>query len=209
MAQPIIIFGGSGFIGQAVCYEAIKRQIPVISISKHGKPRQTKPWMSHPLMTWKAIDIFSTDSWHIDIANSIGCINLIGILVENKRHGITYQKMIVNTNEQISSVADTYHKPYVFLSAKVGPPSYTAAKKQAEREAMTKKNTVTIIRSGLVTTKKAPIKYAQGIIIKAATHCPVTQSIAEKAYPVSINTLAPVIINSIHHKKSTLITDIR
>ena len=50
MKAPIIIFGGSGFIGQAACQEAINRQLPVISISKHGKPKKEELWMSSPLI---------------------------------------------------------------------------------------------------------------------------------------------------------------
>ncbi|MEG0254848.1 NAD-dependent epimerase/dehydratase family protein [Vagococcus sp.] len=209
MTQSIIVFGGSGFIGQAVCKEAIKRNISVISISKHGKPKTDELWLSHHLITWLAIDIFQDDSWEKYLTPGVTCINLIGILFEQKKKGLTYDKMIVLSNHLISEKAEINQTPYIFLSAKAGPCGYIKAKKKAETELLKRKNPTIIIRSGLVTTKRRPFVYTQGMMIKTASHLPFVKRTAEKIYPTPLKTLVAVILNEAITPSFKIIEDIR
>ncbi|HCM89539.1 MULTISPECIES: hypothetical protein [Vagococcus] len=209
MRAPLIIFGGSGFIGQGVCQEAINREIPVISISKHGKPTEAELWMSSPLITWLSIDIFKDDSWKNYISSETSCINLIGIFFENKKKGLTYEKLIVQANHLISEEAQFKHAPYLFLSAKVGPFGYIEAKRKAEAELFQKNNPTIIIRSGLVTTKKRPFVYTQGVVIKVAAHLPFIKKTATKAFPVPLKKLAVTIVNESFNSSHKIIEDIR
>lgn len=42
--KPLIVFGGNGFVGSAVCAAAVARDVPVVSVSRSGAPPpQTKP----------------------------------------------------------------------------------------------------------------------------------------------------------------------
>lgn len=208
MAATLIIFGGSGFIGQALCKEALNRHMSVVSISKHGKPKSNDKWMSNPLITWCAIDVFKDDSWKYYLSSDTCCINLIGILFENKKKGLTYDKMIVEANRLISTEAEKKNCPYLFLSAKGGPCGYVKAKKAAEESLFDKNNPTIIIRSGLVTTKERPFAYIQGLLIKGATYVPLLKSIVKTVYPTSLNSLVHQILNEISEPSYKLISDI-
>ena len=211
MTQTIVIFGGSGFIGQALCQEAIKQSISVISISKHGRPKNNEFWMDHPLITWVSMDILETNQWQTLIEPSTPCINLIGILFENKRKGLTYERMIVQANQRISQEAEKKQCPYVFLSAKGGPRQYVAAKKQAEQDLMTHTHPVIIIRSGLVVTKESPLRYFQGLGIKAVSHLPVIKKLAQPVYPTSLDNLVQTILKEVTqpNQQHKIINDLR
>lgn len=209
MKQAIVVFGGSGFVGQGICQEAIKRRLPVISISRHGKPRKEQPWMSHPLITWVQADIFNEDTWSGYLDNSLGCINLIGILFENKRKGLTYQRLIVDANHVIANACERAQIPYLFISAKTGPCGYLAAKKQAEHDLFQLTNPIIIIRPGLVVTKQKPLKWLQGVGIKCASHLPLVNHLADDAYPVPLQRLAADSINYLQRGTSTIVADIK
>ncbi|MGX7023945.1 NAD-dependent epimerase/dehydratase family protein [Vagococcus hydrophili] len=209
MKPTFVVFGGSGFIGQAVCQEVINRNLPVVSISKHGKPREEELWMSSPLITWLSIDIFKDNSWKQYISDKTCCINLIGIFFENRKKGLTYDKMILLANQLISDEAEEKQAPYLFLSAKAGPCGYIEAKKKAEADLFMKKNQTIIIRSGLVTTKKRPFVYTQGVAIKISTHLPIIKRTANKVYPVPLKHLVTTIINESLAPSHKIIEDIR
>ncbi|MEG0285881.1 MAG: NAD-dependent epimerase/dehydratase family protein [Vagococcus sp.] len=209
MMIQLVVFGGSGFVGQALCQEAIKQNIPVISISKHGQPKKSDLWMSHPLITWVKMDIFRDDSWKKYLTDSTVCINLIGILFENKRKGLTYEKMIVRANRLI--ISDTARKniPYIFLSAKGGPKGYVNAKKEAEKYILEKRNPSTIIRSGLIVDHKFSFRYAQGLAVRLGNKLPLISEEANKVYPTSLNHLVHTILNEARNPQYKIIEDIR
>lgn len=209
MTQTIVIFGGSGFVGQALCQEAIKQNISVVSISKHGKPKKDALWMTHPLMTWVTADIFTEDSWKKYLDTATSCVNLIGILLENRKKGLTYDKMIVQANQLLSNTAEEKNCPYLFLSAKGGPSGYVAAKQQAESYLLNKKNPTIIIRSGLIVTKKSPLRYSQGLAIKFATHLPFIKDFAVKVYPTSLDCLVHTMLNEIRQPTHKIIDDLK
>ncbi len=209
MTQTLVVFGGSGFLGKALCKEAIKQNIKVISISKHGQPKDKEPWMSHHQMTWLKMDIFRDDSWKKILDSSVVCVNLIGILFENKRKGLTYEKMIVRSNHLLSTETARKNIPYMFISAKGGPCGYVEAKKEAEKELFSKRNQITIIRSGLLVSKKHPLRYAQGTAIKLGTKIPLIKKEAIKVYPTSLDSLVHCIINESRNPSHKIIEDIR
>lgn len=209
MTQQLVVFGGSGFVGQALCHEAIKQNIKVISISKHGQPKKKKLWMSHPLITWVSMDIFRDDAWKKYLDSSTVCVNLIGILFETKRKGLTYDKMIIRANHLIATDTARKNIPYIFLSAKGGPSGYVAAKKEAEKELLEKRNPSTIIRSGLIVSKKNPLRYTQGLVIKVGNKLPLISEKANKVYPTSLNHLVHTILNEARNPHYKIIEDIR
>lgn len=138
MTKHLLIFGGSGFIGQAICQEAVKQSIPVVSISRSGRPKASS-LKTNSLITWVSSDIFTETHWHQYLSNASGVINLIGILREIEEKQLTYQKMIVEANQIIAEQVASYPKlPYVFLSANAGGPliseEYIEHKRQAESD---------------------------------------------------------------------------
>ena len=209
MTQTLVVFGGSGFVGRALCKEAIKQNMTVISISKHGEPKDKQPWMGHHQMTWLKMDVFRDDSWKKLLDSSVVCVNLIGILFENKRKGLTYEKMIVRANRLI--ISDTARKniPYIFLSAKGGPKGYVNAKKEAEKDILEKRNPSTIIRSGLIVDHKFSFRYAQGLAVRLGNKLPLISEEANKVYPTSLDHLVHTILNEARNPQYKIIEDIR
>lgn len=209
MKQRIIVFGGSGFVGQALCQEALKQDFTVISISKHGKPQADALWMTDHRISWITMDIFKDDSWKKYLDSKTVCVNLIGILFENKKKGLTYEKMIIRSNHLIATEAEKKEAPYIFLSAKGGPTGYVSAKQAAEKELLSKKMKAIIIRSGLIVSKKHPLRYLQGMAIKLGNKLPVIDTEAAKVYPTELDHLVHQILNDARQPRAKIIEDIR
>lgn len=58
-AQKILVLGGNGFVGTAVCKAAVQQGISVVSLSRSGRPTTQAPWADR--VTWVAGDVFLTD----------------------------------------------------------------------------------------------------------------------------------------------------
>lgn len=210
MMKPLLIFGGSGFLGQAICREAIKQTIPVISFSRSGSPKNHF-LSSHPLITWIKTDIFSETNWQPYVENSFGVINLIGILRENKNKNITYQKMIVLANQLITDQVAHYPKlPYVFLSANAGGPvipiEYIQHKRQAETYLKQLRNPVIVIRPGLVVGTGRPFSLVEGSGVFLLAHLPIINHYFRPVYPIGINRLAKRVLAEIKQPYTSCLT---
>lgn len=196
MSNTLLIFGGSGFIGRNLCQNALKQGYHVYSISTHGKPSLNEDWVHHVNMTWIACDIVTHDAWQQELPkDNCYCINLIGILTQSSQQ--TYENSIVAPNQIISSWADTYQIPYLFLSAKFGPIGYIKAKKEAEKFLKTHHSRATIIYSGLVTQQGNYLKTFPGNLIKLGMHIPLASYWCRKIYPIDVDTLTNAILYTI------------
>jgi NADPH:quinone reductase-like Zn-dependent oxidoreductase len=49
-SQKILVLGGSGFVGTAICKAAVARDIEVMSLSRSGRPSYLDPWLDR--VTW-------------------------------------------------------------------------------------------------------------------------------------------------------------
>jgi uncharacterized protein YbjT (DUF2867 family) len=58
-SQKILVLGGSGFVGTAICKAAVARGIEVTSLSRSGRPSYLDPWLDR--VTWISGDVFTTD----------------------------------------------------------------------------------------------------------------------------------------------------
>ncbi|MCI0130869.1 NAD-dependent epimerase/dehydratase family protein [Vagococcus sp. CY53-2] len=202
MPNTLLIFGGSGFIGQKICQKAIEQGYHVYSISTHGKPSINEKWVHHANMTWIASDVVKHDTWQNNIPNSIHyCINLIGILKQTTKQ--TYVNSIIKPNDIISNWATTKQIPYLFLSAKFGPLGYIKAKKEAESLIISQDNQNTIVYSGLVTDKNHLLKQTQGVLLKLGAKTPVLSHWCKQVYPIDVNHLACAILNVVKSPSKT------
>lgn len=199
MQKPLVIFGGSGYIGQALCQAALQQKRPVVSISRHGKPKNEQPWMNSKQMTWVACDLLTTTLWKKYVHSSWACVNLIGILFESSQK--SYTQLIIHVNQLISDEAEKTNVPYLFLSAKAGPSGYVKAKKTAEAYLISKSNRTIVIHSGLVISSDRPFKMLQGIAIKIATFIPGLRQLAKQTYPVKLESLAQTILDRLNQSE--------
>lgn len=213
MKKPLVIFGGSGFVGQGIIQLALSNDQPVISLSKHGRPRNNFPLKDSPLMTWIAVDVLTETTWHPYLQNAQAVINLIGIIKETPAQGLTYDRMIVLANRLISQeVKKQPEIPYLFLSASAGgpgiPQSYLLSKRRAENELteLTElTNPVVIIRPGLVTSWQKPSTLVLGPLIYIASCLPLVGKAFKAVLPISRKQLSQCLYQQIETNTSQLI----
>ncbi|CAN1748862.1 Uncharacterized protein At1g32220, chloroplastic [Linum perenne] len=49
-SEKIVVLGGSGFVGSAICKAAVEKGIEVVSLSRSGRPSLNAPWVDQ--VTW-------------------------------------------------------------------------------------------------------------------------------------------------------------
>ncbi|KAK7020565.1 adenylate kinase [Favolaschia claudopus] len=82
----LVVVGGNGFIGSAVCRSALARGLQVTSISSSGRPYQT-PKGHTPAWTakvdWQKGDALKPESFAQHLDGASGVVHTIGILLED------------------------------------------------------------------------------------------------------------------------------
>ncbi|KAF9464752.1 mitochondrial protein [Collybia nuda] len=87
--QRILVVGGNGFIGSAICKAALARGIQVTSVSSSGKPYQTAKghtpyWASK--VDWRKGDAFSPESFAHLFPEVGGVVHTLGTLIEGDQY---------------------------------------------------------------------------------------------------------------------------
>ena len=100
--MKVIIFGGSGFLGQQIAKILVQRQHQVISVSRHGKPATLSASWSHQVQ-WVCSDVTRDTNWQEQVQRADWVIDTVGILFENPRKKKTYQRLILTPVKKISS----------------------------------------------------------------------------------------------------------
>eukprot|EP00892_Ulva_mutabilis_P009713 jgi/Ulvmu1/7113/UM034_0019.1 len=76
---PLLVFGGSGFVGTHVCQEAIRCGLPVTSISRSGRPaNEREAWAD--AVTWECADALQPESYSHLLASCLGVVSCIGLI---------------------------------------------------------------------------------------------------------------------------------
>ncbi|KII88394.1 hypothetical protein PLICRDRAFT_54232 [Plicaturopsis crispa FD-325 SS-3] len=89
LGQKLVVVGGNGFIGSAVCKVALARGLDVTSISSSGRPYQTPKghtpaWASK--VTWHKADAHAPESYADILAGASGVVHTLGTLLEDARY---------------------------------------------------------------------------------------------------------------------------
>lgn len=133
--KRIILFGGSGFVGQSIIQAALAAQYQVISVSRHGKPQTGQAWLDQ--VQWFAADAFSPTEWRQQLKAGDIVIDAIGILLEKKAAGVTYEKFHFQIADLLSKEAKKAGvAQFVYISAAHGipfHPGYMEQKLRAEK----------------------------------------------------------------------------
>lgn len=136
MAETLLVLGGSGFIGQAICRRAIADGHAVISISRSGRPDTDARWASN--VRWVTADVFSPDEWREYLSDATAVVHSIAYISADPRSDAQFERIngdsaIIAAMEAVIQNVETF----VFLSAAFEPPvipaAYLAAKRRAER----------------------------------------------------------------------------
>ncbi|KAI0798011.1 NAD-P-binding protein [Abortiporus biennis] len=89
VAQKLLVVGGNGFVGSAVCKAALARGMQVTSISSSGKP-YTTPKGHSPAWTskvdWKAGDALRPETYAHLLPGTTAVVHTLGTLLEDPKY---------------------------------------------------------------------------------------------------------------------------
>ncbi|CAK9194899.1 unnamed protein product [Sphagnum troendelagicum] len=139
----LLVLGGNGFVGTHVCQEALTRHVPVVSISRSGRPAAAAhdhhPWMND--VNWVQGDILHPERWKHALQEVSAVISCVGAFGSNQ----TMLKINGEANiAAINAASESGVTRFVYISAvDYGLPSfvlggYFKGKKAAE-EALLRK----------------------------------------------------------------------
>lgn len=155
-SMKILVLGGNGFVGSAVCKQAVAQGISVVSLSRSGRPAILEPWVDQ--VTWVSGDVFLTewDSLLDGVQAVISTLGLIGPNDQMEKINADANIIAVNAAKKAGvskfvyiSVHD-YNLPEFALNN-----GYFAGKRKAEAEILSAfPNTGTILRPGFIYGKR-------------------------------------------------------
>lgn len=120
--MKVLVFGGSGFVGQQLLKTFQAQGWQTISVSRHGRPKKGQAaWTDE--VTWVKSDVTKDQTWQDVAKNADWIIDAIGILFEKPKQGITYENAIVLPLQNIADFLLKQSKParLIFISANKAP----------------------------------------------------------------------------------------
>ena len=150
----LLVVGGSGFIGRAICRRAVAAGHEVRSVSRSGRPEDAAGrWVDD--VDWTSADLFSPHVWRDRLRGVDAVVHSVGIAHEHPQEGITFERVngdsaIITALEAERAGVDTY----VFLSSAANYPTarraYLQSKRRAERAIESLNLETVVLRPGAV-----------------------------------------------------------
>ncbi|XP_073133822.1 uncharacterized protein At1g32220, chloroplastic isoform X2 [Henckelia pumila] len=211
--EKIVVLGGSGFVGSAVCRAAISKGIEVISVSRSGRPSYSGSWVDQ--VSWVTGDVFYLN-WDEVLAGATAVVSTLGGFgSEEQMQRINGEANILAVNAAknfgipkfiLISVHD-YNLPSFLLTF-----GYFTGKRKAESEVLSKyPSSGVVFRPGLIYGKRRvdgfeiPLDLigepldkflsAVGNFTKPLNSLPASDLLL--APPVSVDDLAFAVVNAI------------
>ncbi len=194
--KKLIIFGGNGFLGRALAQTAVSNNFQVTSISRSGQPSPEEIWMTQ--VTWVKADVFQPETWQELLKEADAVINAIGILVEKKAKGITYERFNVQAAKIIAKAANHAGvKTLVYVSADPFTKllsRYFHSKKSAEIVTRTYFPSALLIRPNFMYGKNRRGTITQARLITLAKKIPILTSVFKGLQPQAVEKVAQQIL---------------
>ncbi|KAK3264491.1 hypothetical protein CYMTET_26773 [Cymbomonas tetramitiformis] len=76
MTQRIVVLGGNGFVGSAVCRAALQSGLRVTSVNRSGPPTTGEAWIGD--VEWTSGDVFNEESWVNVLQGATAVVSCIG-----------------------------------------------------------------------------------------------------------------------------------
>eukprot|EP00897_Mesotaenium_endlicherianum_P002152 jgi/Mesen1/1965/ME000147S01067 len=146
--EKILVLGGNGFVGTAVCREALKEGIEVVSLNRSGPPSYTEPWVEE--VKWERGDVFTAE-WSRLLAGVDAVVSCIGGFGSNE------QMERINGDANIAAVdAFVYVSVHEYnLPSFVLGTGYFNGKRRAEAQLLAKfPSTGVVLRPGFIYGKR-------------------------------------------------------
>ncbi len=199
MSKRLVVFGGSGFVGQSIVNQAVRKNFQVISISRGGRPKQYDSWMDQ--VKWVAADVFEPAEWQDQLMSGDVVVDAIGILTESKAKKQTYQnyhyELVRLVVEQLNQKTPSL---FVYISAAHGLPffkGYLYWKKQAEDFLAMQSFPVSIFRPSLLYGTGRKYSRTMAKTIKGLKKLPFLRAFFVVIQPTSVDLLAKNIVETI------------
>ncbi|OMJ85437.1 hypothetical protein SteCoe_13280 [Stentor coeruleus] len=163
MDKSILVFGGSGFVGSAICKYALSKGIKVLAVSRSGKPKRPEPWQNS--VEYIKGDAMDQSTYSSLIPSVSAVVHSIGVLLDSKGpfnlkniYEGSYEHMNRDTALRILEILENKNKPFVYISAERGmffSPGYLNTKREVETFLHLKQDCIssTIIRPGFMYSK--------------------------------------------------------
>lgn len=160
MAQLLVV-GGSGFLGRAICRQAVADGHTVRSVSKSGRPDasradfspETDAWID--AVEWTSADLFSPHTWRDRLRGCDLVIHSVGTAHESPTEGVTFER--INGDSTILTALEAERagvESFGFLSSAANYPTarraYLRSKRRAERAISDLNLELTVLRPGPV-----------------------------------------------------------
>ncbi|PHT58602.1 hypothetical protein CQW23_00965 [Capsicum baccatum] len=137
--ERIVVIGGSGFVGSAICKAAVSRGIEVISLSRSGRPSYSGSWVDQ--VTWMTGDVFYAN-WDELLVGVTAVVSTLGGFGSDEQ----MQKINGEANVVVVNAAKDYGIPkFILISVHdYNLPSfllqsgYFKGKRRAESEVLSK-----------------------------------------------------------------------
>ncbi|CAI7805036.1 unnamed protein product [Closterium sp. NIES-53] len=78
----IVVMGGNGFVGSAICRNAIGRGIEVASVNRSGQPNRSEAWIKE--VEWIKGDALNPSSWKQHLQGATGVVSCVGAFGSNE-----------------------------------------------------------------------------------------------------------------------------
>ncbi|XP_076936758.1 uncharacterized protein At1g32220, chloroplastic-like [Bidens hawaiensis] len=154
--EKLVVLGGSGFVGSAICKAAASRGIEVISLSRSGRPSTLDSWEDQ--VTWITGDVFYVN-WDEVLPGATAVISTLGGFgSEEQMQRINGEANIIAVNAAkeygipkfvLISVHD-YNLPSFLLTS-----GYFTGKRKAEAEVLSKyPSSGVVLRPGFIYGKR-------------------------------------------------------
>uniref|UniRef100_A0A2P2KJY7 Uncharacterized protein At1g32220ic isoform X2 n=1 Tax=Rhizophora mucronata TaxID=61149 RepID=A0A2P2KJY7_RHIMU len=154
--ERVVVLGGTGFVGSAICKAAVSKGIEVISLSRSGRPTYPGSWVDQ--VTWIAGDVFYVNWDEVLVGATAVVSTLGGFGNEEQMQRINGEANTVAVNAAkefgipkfiLISVHD-YNLPPFLLST-----GYFTGKRKAELEVLAKyPNSGVVLRPGFIYGKR-------------------------------------------------------
>lgn len=154
--ERVVVLGGSGFVGSAICKAAVSKGIEVISLSRSGRPSYSSSWVDQ--VTWMTGDVFYTNWDEVLVGATAVVSTLGGFGSEEQMQRINGEANVISVSAAkdygtpkfvLISVHD-YNLPSFLLSS-----GYFTGKRKAESEVLSKyPNSGVVLRPGFIYGKR-------------------------------------------------------
>ena len=150
--RKIVVFGGAGYVGSAICRAAVQNGMEVVSITRSGVAGGSMPWASK--VKWVAADALDPHSYEEHLEGCSSVVHTVGILLEKTGFkklllgrtsgvstrdniGVTYEHANRDSALQVARAAARKGiASFIYISATGAPPGidkrYISTKREAE-----------------------------------------------------------------------------